>query len=452
MASQSTRAASLATSRITPIEKATMRRVARRLIPLLMCCYFAAYLDRVNVGFAALTMNKALGFSAEVFGIGSGIFFLGYFLFEIPSNLIMSKVGARRWIARILITWGVISAATAFVSGTWSFLAIRFLLGLAEAGFYPGIILYLTWWFPCAYRSRIIGTFMTAIPISIVTGSLVSSQILSLGAWGGLDGWQWLFILEAVPAVVLGIVVMLHLTDGPEQAKWLAPEQRDWLVGQLAKERARRESIRHYALGETLRNPRVWLLSLVYFGQNMTGYGLVLFLPQIVSRFGVGIGVNGVIAAVPYAAAAVAMVLWGLHSDKTGERNLHAAAACFLNFAGLAVCVFLTDPTLLMVAIILGQMGQSAIAPTFWTLPTAMLSGAAAAGGIALINAVGNLGGFAGPYLMGLIKDSTGSFSIGLLAIALGALMSSVVLVALGHDRRLENLSDIGKASGVANY
>jgi MFS transporter, ACS family, tartrate transporter len=429
-------------STVTPLEKATMRRVARRLIPLLMVSYFAAYLDRVNVGFAALTMNESLGFSSEIFGIGSGIFFLGYFLFEIPSNLILSKVGARRWIARILITWGVISGLTAFVTGTWSFLGIRFLLGLAEAGFYPGIILYLTWWFPSAYRSRIIGIFMTAIPISIVTGSLVSTQILRLGAWGGMDGWQWLFILEALPAVVLGFVVMFYLTDGPEQAAWLPPEQRNWLVARLAAERKQRETMRHYNLGETLRNGRVWLLTLVYFGQNVSGYGLVLFLPQIVRRFGVGVGMNGVISALPYAAAAVAMVLWGLHSDRTGERSLHAAAACFLNFAGLAVCVFLDNPALMIIAIILAQMGQSSIAPTFWTLPTAMLSGTAAAGGIALINAVGNLGGFLGPYLMGAIKDATGSFTIGLLAIAMGALMSGIVLVALGHDRRLERVPD----------
>jgi D-galactonate transporter len=413
-----------------------------------MVCYFAAYLDRVNVGFAALTMNKSLGFSAAVFGIGSGIFFLGYFLFEIPSNLILSKVGARRWIARILLTWGVISGLTAFVTGTWSFLGVRFLLGLAEAGFYPGIILYLTWWFPSSYRSRIVSIFMTAIPISIVTGSLVSSQILRLGTWGGLQGWQWLFILEAIPAVVLGFVVLIYLTDRPEQAAWLEPEQRDWLAGRLAAERAQREAIRHYTLGETLRNARVWLLTLVYFGQNMTGYGLVIFLPQIVSRFGVGVGMNGVISALPFAAAAVAMVLWGRHSDRTGERHLHAAAACFLNFAGLAVCVFLQDPTLMMIALILAQMGQSSIAPPFWTLPTAMLSGTAAAGGIALINAVGNLGGFLGPYMMGSIRDTTGSFSIGLLSIAAGAFVSTIVLLFLGHDRRLE---EIPEAAGQAN-
>jgi MFS family permease len=426
---------------VDPLEKETMRRVARRLIPLLMAGYFAAYLDRVNVGFAALTMNKALGMSAEIFGIGSGIFFLGYFLCEIPSNLIMEKVGARRWIARILITWGVISAGTAFVTGTWTFLGIRFLLGLAEAGFYPGIILYLTWWFPSAYRSRMIGIFMTAIPISIVSGSLVSGQILRLGAWGGLDGWQWLFVLEAIPAIVVGFVVLFYLTDGPAQATWLRPDQRDWLVRRLAAERGHKESIRHYSFGETMRNPRVWLLTLVYFGQNMTGYGLVIFLPQIVSRFGVGVGMNGVISALPYAAAAVAMVFWGMHSDRTGERPLHAAAACLLNFAGLAACIFLNNPVLLMIALILGQMGQSAIAPTFWALPTAMLSGTAAAGGIALINAVGNLGGFLGPFMMGSIKDATGSFTIGLLSIAMGALVGAVVLVFLGHDRRLENAS-----------
>jgi MFS family permease len=427
---------------VEPIETETMRRVARRLIPLLMAAYFAAYLDRVNVGFAALTMNKSLGLSAEIFGIGSGIFFLGYFLFEVPSNLILSKVGARRWIGRILLTWGVISAATAFITGTWSFLGIRFLLGLAEAGFYPGIILYLTWWFPSNYRSRIIGIFMTAIPISIVSGSLISSQILRFGAWGGLEGWQWLFILEALPAIVLGVVFIAYLTDTPEQAQWLEPGQRDWLVRRLADERGRKEAVHNYSLAETVRNPRVWLLTLVYFGQNVTGYGLVIFLPQIVSRFGVGVGMNGLISALPYLAAAIAMVWWGLHADRSAEHRLHAAAACFLNFAGLAACVFLENPIFMMIAIVLGQMGQSAIAPTFWALPTAMLSGTAAAGGIALINSVGNLGGFLGPYMMGSIRDATGSFSIGLLSIATGALVAAIVLLLLPREQHLRQDSE----------
>jgi MFS family permease len=420
------------------IETQTMRRVGRRLIPLLMICYFAAYLDRVNVGFASLTMNKALGLSAAIFGIGSGIFFLGYFLFEIPSNLILSKVGARRWIARILITWGLISGATAFVTGTWSFLGIRFLLGLAEAGFYPGIILYLTWWFPASYRSRIIGIFMTAIPISIVSGSLISSQILRLGDWGGLASWQWLFVLEAIPAIILGLVVMVYLTDSPEQATWLEPAQREWLSRRLADERDAKEARRNYSLAETMRHPRVWLLTLVYFGQNVSGYGLVIFLPQIVSRFGVGVGWNGLISALPFAAAAVAMVWWGARADRAGEHRLHTAAACFLNFAGLAICIVLQNPIPMMVAIILSQMGQSAIAPTFWALPTAMLSGTAAAGGIAMINAVGNLGGFLGPYMMGAIKDATGSFEIGLLSIAVGTLVATGVLLFMGPEKHAQ--------------
>jgi MFS transporter, ACS family, tartrate transporter len=420
-----------------------MAKVMRRLIPLLMVCYFTAYLDRVNVGFAALTMNKALGFSAAVFGLGSGIFFVGYFLFEIPSNLILAKVGARRWIARILITWGVISGLTAFVWGEWSFYGIRFVLGLAEAGFYPGIILYLTWWFPSCYRSRIIGVFMTAIPISIILGSIVSSQLLRLDGWFGLQGWQWLFILEAIPPIILGVVVMVYLTDGPAQANWLRPDQRRWLAERLESERAQRESIHHYALRETFLNPRVWLLTLVYFGQNVSGYGIVLFLPQIVSKFGASIGQVGLITAIPYVFGAIAMVAWGLHSDRTGERSKHAAAACLLAFAGLAVCVFIDDPVIMMVALVLAQMGQPSIAPTFWTLPTAMLSGTAAAGGIAMINAVGNLGGFLGPSLIGLIKDATGSFSLGLLVISMGALLGAVVLLALGHDRRLEQIPEV---------
>ena len=432
---------------VEAIESETMRKVGRRLIPLLMICYFAAYLDRVNVGFAALTMNKALGLSAAIFGIGSGIFFLGYFLFEVPSNLILEKVGARRWIARILITWGIISGVTALVTGAWTFLGIRFLLGLAEAGFYPGIILYLTWWFPSSYRSRIIGIFMTAIPISIVSGSLISSQILRLGDWGGLASWQWLFILEAIPAIILGFVVMIYLTDGPAQAKWLEPAQREWLARRIADERAAKEARRNYSLAETMRHPRVWLLTLVYFGQNVSGYGLVIFLPQIVSRFGVGVGLNGVISALPFVAGAFAMVWWGTHADRANEHRLHTAAACFLNFAGLAVCIFLQNPILMMIAIILSQMGQSAIAPTFWALPTAMLTGTAAAGGIAMINAVGNLGGFLGPYMMGAIKDASGSFAIGLLSIAMGTLVATIVLVVMGPEK---HVATVPSATGRA--
>ena len=420
------------------LERETMARVRWRLIPLLFLCYYAAYLDRVNVGFAGLTMNKALGFSATVFGVGSGIFFVGYFLFEIPSNLILSKVGARRWIARILLTWGIISGLTAFVWSANSFYAIRFLLGLAEAGYYPGIILFLTWWFPAQYRSRMISQFMTAIPVAVVTGSIFSGYLLGLDGVFGLQGWQWLFLLEALPALVLSVVVYFYLTDGPEHAHWLLPEQREWLSKRLAAERSQRESIRHYGLGETLRNPRIWALTLIYFGQNVTGYGMVLFLPQIVKRFGLSNVQTGFVTALPYLFGIVALILWGLSSDRTGERNKHCAAACLGSAACLISCLVLDNPVAMMAAIILAQCAAAGIAPTFWALPTAMLTGSAAAGGIALINSVGNLGGFLGPYLMGLIQDATGSFPLGLLAIATGSIVAGVVVLALGHDRRLE--------------
>jgi ACS family tartrate transporter-like MFS transporter len=426
---------------VTDLERQTMSRVARRLLPLLMACYFVAYLDRVNVGFASLTMNKALGFTSAVYGFGGGIFFLGYFIFEVPSNILLSKVGARVWIARILITWGIISACTAFIAGPLSFYSVRFLLGIAEAGFFPGIILYLTWWFPSYYRSRIVGVFMAAIPISNILGSLVSGFLLDLDGWLGIAGWQWLFIMEAAPAVILGVVFWLYMTDWPSQASWLLPAQRDWLIARLDAEQSQREAIRHYSLKQALLDRRVLLLSLVYFGGTFAGYGIVLFQPQIVHRLAAGFGMTGIVNAIPYVFAAGAMVLWGRHSDHTGERPRHVAIAYAVGAAGLIATALMTDPVLTMVTLVIAAMGQSSTGPTFWSLPTAMLSGTAAAGGIALINALGNLGGFFGPYLFGLIKDaSDGSFTFGLMALALGPILSALIVLALGHDRRLEHI------------
>jgi ACS family tartrate transporter-like MFS transporter len=417
---------------ITDLERQTMSRVARRLLPLLMACYFVAYLDRVNVGFASLTMNKALGFTSAVYGFGGGIFFLGYFIFEVPSNILLSKVGARVWIARILITWGIISACTAFIAGPLSFYSVRFLLGIAEAGFFPGIILYLTWWFPSYYRSRIVGVFMAAIPISNILGSLVSGFLLDLDGWLGIAGWQWLFIMEAAPAVILGVVFWLYMTDWPSQASWLLPAQRDWLIARLDAEQSQREAIRHYSLKQALLDRRVLLLSLVYFGGTFAGYGIVLFQPQIVHRLAAGFGMTGIVNAIPYVFAAGAMVLWGRHSDHTGERPRHVAIAYAVGAAGLIATALMTDPVLTMVTLVIAAMGQSSTGPTFWSLPTAMLSGTAAAGGIALINALGNLGGFFGPYLFGLIKDASGgSFTLGLMALALGPIVSASIVLAL---------------------
>ncbi|HXO02140.1 MAG TPA: MFS transporter [Stellaceae bacterium] len=422
------------------LERATMARVTRRLLPMLMLCYFIAYLDRVNIGFAGLTMNKDLGFSSAVFGFGGGIFFLGYFLFEVPSNVILERVGARTWIARILVTWGLISGCTALVVGEYSFFTIRFVLGLAEAGFFPGIILYLTWWFPSFYRSRIVAVFMAAIPISNILGSLVSGALLNLHGLGGLAGWQWLFILEAAPAVVLGMVFYFYMTDRPEQADWLEPAQRDWLINRLATERAKRESIRHYSLGEALRDKRVLLLSLVYFGGTYAGYGIVLFQPQIVRKLAEGFGTIGLINAIPYVFGVTAMILWGRHSDHTGERAGHTAIGYAVGAAGLIACGLMTDPIMTMAMLVVTSMGQSSTGPCFWSLPTAMLSGTAAAGGIALINALGNLGGFFGPYIFGLVKDATGNFTFGLIVIAMGPAMSAILVLYLGHDRRLEHI------------
>jgi MFS family permease len=345
------------------------------------------------------------------------------------------------WIARILITWGIISAGTAFIVGPVSFYSVRFALGIAEAGFFPGIILYLTWWFPSYYRSRIVGVFMAAIPISNIVGSILSGTLLGLDGWLDLAGWQWLFIIEAVPAVVLGVVFWVYMTDRPSQAHWLAPAQRDWLITRLAAERDRREAIRSYTLREAMTDRRVLLLSLVYFGGTFSGYGLVLFQPQIVHRLAAGFGMTGLINAIPYVFAAATMVLWGRHSDHTGERSWHVAIAYCVSSIGLIATSLMVDPIMTMAMLVIAAMGQSSTGPTFWSLPTAMLSGTAAAGGIALFNALGNMGGFFGPYLFGLIKDATGgSFMFALIAIAMGPIMSAFVVLMLGHDRRLEHI------------
>ncbi len=426
------------------LEAETISRVKRRMIPLLFLCYYAAYLDRVNVGFAALQMNKALGLTAAAFGLGGGIFFFGYFLAEIPSNLILERVGARIWITRILLTWGVISGLTAIVWNEWSFYGIRFLLGIAEAGYYPGIILFLTWWFPSAYRSRMIAMFMTAIPVAVITGSWASGFILNMDGIWGLAGWQWLFVIEALPAIILGIVVYFLLTDRPEHAHWLTEPQRQWLCTQLAAERAQRESIRHYALGETLRNPRVWALTLIYFGQNVTGYGFVLFLPQIVKQFGLTNVQTGLVSSLPFIGTLIGIFMWARAADRTGARSTLCGASLLSSAALLILCLALqSSPVATMAALILFQIAASGIAPTFWALPCAMLTGSAAAGGIALINAVGNLGGFLGPYAMGLVKDATGSFPIGLVTIAMGSVIAGIIVLAIGHDRRLEQAAPL---------
>ena len=422
----------------TNLEDRTIQRVSMRLVPFLIVCYFVAYLDRVNVGFAALTMNKDLGISATAFGLGAGVFFFTYFIFEVPSNLFLERFGARKWIARIMLTWGLLSGAMAFIGGETSFYVVRMLLGAAEAGFFPGIIFYLTLWFPAEYRARIVGYFMAAIPLSSVIGSPVSGYILGLDGMAGLKGWQWLFILEAAPALILSVVVFFYLTDRPADAKWLDPAQRDWLANRLALEERQREDAQSFTVAQALMNPRVLALALVYFAAVAANYGVSFFLPQIIKGFGLSNAVTGWVTAIPYAIGVVAMVYWGRHSDRTRERRLHCAGALVVAALGIAGCALFDDPTLKVVSISIGAAGIFGCLPVFWTLPTAFLCGAAAAGGIAIVNAIGNLAGFAGPYVMGGLKDATGTYTAGLLTIAVTALIGAAIVVALHHDAALE--------------
>jgi ACS family tartrate transporter-like MFS transporter len=421
-----------------PLETRTIAKVSARLVPFLVACYFVAYLDRVNVSFAALTMNKDLGLSASQYGFGAGIFFLAYFLFEVPSNLLLERFGARKWIARIMFTWGLISGAMAFVGGPTAFYILRALLGVAESGFFPGIIFYLTLWFPAVYRARIIGYFMAAIPLSTVLGAPASGLLLGLDGMLGLKGWQWLFILEAAPSLVLAVVVFFYLTDRPADARWLQPDERAWLVHRLEAEHAQRRAVHDYSVVQALLKPKVLALSLVYFGAVATNYGLSFFLPQIVKAFGLSNLETGLVSALPYVVGVLSIVLWGHRSDRRRERRFHAAFPLFVAAASIALSTTFENPVLKMTALSIAGFGIFGCLPVFWTLPTAFLSGAAAAGGIALINSIGNLAGFAGPYAMGWIRDLTGSYTGGLLSLAAAGLLATLLVLALGHDASLE--------------
>jgi MFS family permease len=429
------------------------RKIARRLIPFLMLCYLAAYLDRVNLGFASLSFKSDLGLSDAVYGLGAGIFFAGYFIFEVPSNIVLEKVGARVWIARIMITWGVISAAMIAVSdatlysvavGSWriritSFYVVRFLLGVAEAGFFPGIILYLTYWYTSAERARMVAVFMVAIALSGVIGAPLSSWILdAFGGVGGLKSWQWLFLIEAVPAIVLGFIAFWYLPDRPAVASWLSPDEREAVTARLDADTAAREAIRKYSLGQALINPRILGLSLVYFGIVTGLYGLGFWLPQIVKGFGLSAAEAGWVVAIPYVFSAAIMVPWARNSDRTGERVWHVAAAAFLGGAGLIAGAYFQSPTLAMAALTAGCIGTFAALPTFWTLPTALLTGAAAAGVIALLNSIGNQRGFVGPYLVGWLRDTWKDSAFATASLGAFMLMAGAITLALGHDRRME--------------
>jgi ACS family tartrate transporter-like MFS transporter len=419
-------------------ERRVFGQVIRRLIPFIFICYVIAYIDRVNVGFAARQMQRDLGMSDAVYGFGAGLFFLGYFLFEIPSNLILERVGARVWIARIMIVWGLVSMAMMLVKGAASFYTMRILLGLAEAGFFPGMILYLTYWIPARQRAKAGALFMTAAPISILVGAPVSEALLKLDGLLGLHGWQWLFLAEGAPAVVLGFVALRYLTDRPEKAGWLAPADREWLSEEMRREQA--ERVQHHggsAFGGVMTG-KMALLCAIYFLNTCATYGIFLFLPKILHE---ATGYGGLklaaITAGPFVVALVGMVLIGRHSDRTGERKRHVAACAFTAALGLALAALFQDNvTLLVLSVTLSQLGQRAVQGVFWAIPPIFLGGTAAAAGIAMINSVGNLGGFVGPTVMGWTRKVSQDYTAGLLFLAAGLVMEALLVLSLRLPRR----------------
>jgi ACS family tartrate transporter-like MFS transporter len=421
------------------LEHRTMTKITLRLVPFLCACYLSAYLNRVNLSFAKKQMVLDLGFSDVVYGFGAGIFFIGYFLFEVPSNLILARVGARIWIARIMVVWGFVSLSTMFVSNATQYYLVRFLLGAAEAGFFPGIIYYLTQWFPRAYRSRTIAWFMTAAVLSSVIGAPLSGWLLQMDGVLGLRGWKWLFVIEALPALVLGVVVFLTLPKSPVEAKWLGPEEARWIEARLSAEQAQVAAAKKLTLVKALTDPRVLILCAVYLSNCISGYGLDFFQPAIVHEtFPHASSLSvGFITAVPQFVALFAMIFFGRSSDRRGERKGHFALGTCVSAAGLLLTSLPLPPWAVMASMTVAVCGRWSVIAPFWGLTTAFLSGTAAAGAIALVNSIGNLGGFAGNYLMGWLKDMNGSYLIGLRV--LSAIMLAGALIVLGVRTRTES-------------
>jgi ACS family tartrate transporter-like MFS transporter len=413
------------------IEQATMRKVYWRVLPIAAVSYFFCYLDRINVGFAALTMNKDLGLDAATFGFAAGVFFWGYFLFEVPSNLLMEKLGARVWIARIMVTWGLLSGATAFCTGPYSFMLVRFLLGLAEAGFYPGLVLFFTYWFPDRHRARIVAGFTLALPLAVAAGAPVSTGLMELNGVYGLAGWRWMYLAEAFPTIMLGVFLLFYLTDRPEQARWLSEEQRGWLTSTLANERRQIEELRKVSLLRSFWDPKVLLLALNYFGIVTASIGMLIFLPQIIKQFGLTNMQVGWVTMIPYICGAISMVAWGFVSDRMGERRWNLTLACAVAAAGLIVAGLCTGTAWSLVGISIAAIGFYGSKGPFWSMPPMFLTGTAAAAGIAWINSLGNLGGFFGPSLVGWVRDATGSYGGGLYLLAAFALMAAIVSALL---------------------
>ena len=413
-------------------EEKVFAKMIRRIVPFLFTCYVVSYLDRVNVGFAALTMNKDIGLTPTAFGVGAGLFFFGYFIAEIPSNLIMMRVGARLWIARIMITWGIVSALTAFITGPVQFAVARFLLGIGEAGFVPGVFLYISMWFPASVRARATSLFLLGIPVANIIGSPISGTLITLEGFG-LKGWQWLLILEALPAVVLGIACLFILTDQPDQARWLTAPERSWLVARLSAEKAAVEKKHHFTLAQALRNWRVLTLAIINFCSIIGSLGVGLWLPQIMKQLGLTPFEVGFVSVLPYMCGAVAMVVWARMSDRGTDRTFYPATSLFVGSVGLVTSTLLTSPAGTIAALCVAVAGINSFVATFWAVPSGFLTGRAAAGGIAMIVSIGNLGGFVGPFMIGQIRDLTQNFTAPLLAVAGFLLFGSVLMVIFGR-------------------
>jgi ACS family tartrate transporter-like MFS transporter len=429
------------------IEKSAMRKIYLRLLPFAVLSYFLAYVDRINVSFAGLTMRGDLDMTATAFGFATGTFYWGYFIFEVPSNVIMEKVGARLWIARIMITWGLLAGITAMVTGPTSYAVVRFLLGVAEAGFFPGIILYFTYWFPSYHHARIVSGFLIGLPIAVAFGAPISTALLSLDGLFGLKGWQIMYIAEAIPTVIIGVATLFVLTDRPEQAKFLTQEERTWLATRLAAEKRAKENVRKFNMWQAMFDPKVLLLALNYLGIVTASLGMLIFIPQIIKSLGSFSNMTvGWLTMIPYLCGAVAMVVCGRISDRMNERRFNLLFSCVLSTAGLILAGATMGTWWALVGMSIAAMGFYGSKGPFWAMPPMFLTGTGAAAAIAWINSIGNLGGFFGPWYVGIMKDATGSYSGGLYGLALLSLLAAVVCAIF---LRIPNPVDDAKQTGT---
>jgi ACS family tartrate transporter-like MFS transporter len=432
------------------LERSTMRKVYLRLLPFAVLSYVLAYIDRINVSFAALTMRDDIGMSATTFGFAVGLFYWGYFIFEVPSNIVLEKVGARIWIARIMITWGILAGATAFATGATSFGIVRFLLGVAEAGFFPGLILYFTYWFPSWHHARIVSGFLVGLPFAVAVGAPISTGLLGLDGLFGLKGWQVMYVAEAVPTVLIGVATYFVLTDKPQQAKFLTEAERNWLVNTITAERRATEAAGTFTLWQSLYNPKVLLLSLNYIGIVTASLGMLIFIPQMIKSLGNFSNMTvGWLTMIPYICGGIAMVVWGRISDRMNERRWNLFIACVLSTIGLGLAGLTMGTWWALVGMSIAAMGFYGSKGPFFAMPPMFLSGTALAAGIAWINSIGNLGGFFGPWYVGAMRDLTGNFSGGLYGLALLGLIASIVCALFLYipNRRPAQLGGIQQAA-----